>query len=130
MRRFEDKVAIVTGAGTSIGEAIAHKLAKEGVKVVANSLPYDPLDDVVASIKDYGGKATTCCGDVSEEEEALKCVKKAIDKYGQLDILINNAGVFLAVAETQDYPLEAFDRTLRMNLRSAFLMTKYSFVTS
>lgn len=126
MRRFEDKVAIVTGAATGIGEAIAHKLAKEGAKVVANSLPYDPLDDVVASIKDYGGEAMACCGDVSDEKEALECVKIAIDKYGKLDILVNNAGVFLAVAETQDYPLEAFDRTLRMNLRSAFLMTKYA----
>lgn len=126
MRRFEDKVAIVTGAGTGIGEAIAHKLAKEGAKVVANSLPYDPLDDVVKSIKDYGGEATACCGDVSEEEQALSCVKTAIDSYGRLDILVNNAGVFLAVAETQDYPIEAFDRTLRMNLRSAFLMTKYA----
>ena len=126
MRRFQDKVAIVTGASTGIGEAIAHKLAKEGAKVVANSLPYDPLDDVVASIKDYGGEATACCGDVSQEEQALKCVKTAIDTYGRLDILVNNAGVFLAVAETQDYPIEAFDRTLRMNLRSAFLMTKFA----
>ena len=126
MRRFEDKVAIVTGAATGIGEAIAHKLAKEGAKVIANSLPYDPLDDVVASINDYGGEAISCCGDISEESEAKKCVETAIDKYGRLDILINNAGVFLAVAETQDYPIEAFDRTLRMNLRSAFLMTKYA----
>ncbi|WP_036483995.1 SDR family oxidoreductase [Myxosarcina sp. GI1] len=126
MRRFEDKVAIVTGAGTGIGEAIAHKLAKEGAKVVANGLPYDPLDDVVAAIKDYGGEVTGYCGDVSEAEEALNCVKTAIDSYGKLDILVNNAGVFLAVAETQDYPIEAFDRTIRMNLRSAFLMTKYA----
>ena len=133
MRRFENKVAIVTGAGTGIGEAmptassaIAHKLAKEGAKVVANSLPYDPLEDVVASIKDYGGEATACCGNVSQESEASKCVQTAIDTYGQLDILVNNAGVFLAVAETEDYPIEAFDRTLRMNLRSAFLMTKFA----
>lgn len=126
MRRFEDKVAIVTGAGTGIGEAIAHKLAKEGARVVANGLPYDPLDDVVAAIKDYGGEVTGCCGDVSEEKDALNCVKKAIDSYGKLDILVNNAGVFLAVAETQDYPLDAFDRTIKMNLRSAFLMTKYA----
>lgn len=126
MRRFENKVAIVTGAGTGIGEAIAHKLAKEGAKVVANSLPYDPLDDVVAAIKDYGREATACCGDVSQESEARECVKKAINSYGQLDILVNNAGVFLAVAETQDYPIEAFDRTLSMNLRSTFLMTKFA----
>ena len=126
MRRFEDKVAIVTGGGTGIGEAIAHKLAKEGAKVVVNSLPEDPLDDVVASINNYNGEATACYGDVSQETEAKNCIETAVDRYGKLDILINNAGVFLAVAETQDYPLEAFDRTLRMNLRSAFLMTKYA----
>ena len=126
MRRFEGKVAIVTGAGTGIGEAIAHKLAKEGAKVVANSLPDDPIKDVVASINDYGGTANAYIGDVSEAKQAEECVKTAIDSYGKLDILINNAGVFLAVAETQDYPVEAFDRTLRMNLRSAFLMTRYA----
>ena len=126
MRRFEDKVAIVTGAGTGIGEAIAHKLAKEGAKVVANGLPDDPINEVVSAINDYGGVATAYLGDVSEAESAEECIQTAIDSYGKLDILVNNAGVFLAVAETQDYPIEAFDRTLRMNLRSAFLMTKYA----
>lgn len=126
VRRFADKVAIVTGAGTGIGEAIAHKLAKDGAKVVVNGLPYDPIDDVVASIRDYGGEAIAYCGDVSEEDQALNCVKTAVDQYGKLNILINNAGVFLAVAETQVYPIEVFDRTLRMNLRSAFLMTKFA----
>ena len=126
MRRFEDKVAIVTGAGTGIGEAIAHKLAKDGAKVVVNGLPDDPVDEVVAAINDYNGEANAYKGDVSESESASRCVQTAIDRYGKLDILVNNAGVFLAVAETQDYPIEAFDRTLRMNLRSAFLMTKYA----
>ena len=126
MRRFENKVAIVTGAGTGIGEAIAHKLAKDGAKVVVNGLPDDPVDEVVAAINDYNGEAIAYKGDVSESESAQKCIQTAIARYGKLDILINNAGVFLAVAETQDYPIEAFDRTLRMNLRSAFLMTKYA----
>ena len=126
MRRFEDKVAIVTGAGTGIGEAIAHKLAKDGAKVVVNGLPDDPVDEVVAAINDYNGEAIAYKGDVSESESASECIQTAIDRYGKLDILVNNAGVFLAVAETQDYPIEAFDRTLRMNLRSAFLMTKYA----
>ena len=126
MRRFENKVAIVTGAGTGIGEAIAHKLAKDGAKVVVNGLPDDPVDEVVAAINDYNGEAIAYKGDVSESESAQKCIQTAIARYGKLDILIKNAGVFLAVAETQDYPIEAFDRTLRMNLRSAFLMTKYA----
>jgi NAD(P)-dependent dehydrogenase (short-subunit alcohol dehydrogenase family) len=123
---LEGKVAIITGAGTGIGEAIAHKFAKEGAKVVVNGLPDDPIEDVVKSINDYGGEAVTYAGDISQEFHAQYCVQKAIDAYGQLDILINNAGVFLVTAETQDYPIEAFDNTIRMNIRSTFLMTKYA----
>ena len=125
-RRLEGKVAIVTGAGTGIGEAIAHKFAKEGAKVVVNGLPDDPITDVAHSINQYGGEAIAYAGDVSEEAYAQGCVQAAIDTYGRLDILVNNAGVFLTNAETEDYPVEDFDRTIRMNIRSAFLMTKYA----
>ncbi len=125
-RRLEGKIAIVTGAGTGIGEAIAHKFAKEGAKVVVNGLPDDPVEDVVAAINEYGGEAIAYAGDVSEPSQAQACVQAAIDKYGRLDILVNNAGVFLATGETQDYPIDAFDQTIRMNIRSAFLMTKYA----
>lgn len=125
-RRLEGKVAIITGAGTGIGEAIAHKFAKEGAKVLVNGLPDDPIDDVANSIKKYGGEAIVYAGDIAEESHAKSCMQKAIDTYGKLDILINNAGVFLANALTQDYLVEDFDRTIRMNLRSAFLMTKYA----
>ena len=125
-RRLEGKIAIVTGAGTGIGEAIAHKFAKEGAKVVVNGLPDDPVEDVAAAINEYGAEAIAYAGDVSEPSHAQACVQAAIDKYGRLDILVNNAGVFLATAETQDYPIDAFDQTIRMNIRSAFLMTKYA----
>lgn len=125
-RRLEGKVAIITGAGTGIGEAIAHKFAKEGALVVVNGLPDDPIDDVTESIKKYGGEAIAYAGDISQEFHAQNCVQTAINAYGQLDILINNAGVLLATAETQDYPVDVFDDTIRMNMRSAFLMTKYA----
>jgi len=124
--RLADKVAIITGAGTGIGEAIAHKFAKEGAKVVVNGLPDDPIEDVAHSINQYGGTAIAYGGDVSEEAYAQSCVQVALDTYGRLDILVNNAGVFLTNAETEDYPIEDFDRTIRMNIRSAFLMTKYA----
>ncbi len=124
--RLADKVAIITGAGTGIGEAIAHKFAKEGAKVVVNGLPDDPIEDVAHSINQYGGTAIAYGGDVSEEAYAQSCVQVALDSYGRLDILVNNAGVFLTNAETEDYPIEDFDRTIRMNIRSAFLMTKYA----
>ncbi|MGL5875194.1 MAG: SDR family NAD(P)-dependent oxidoreductase [Xenococcaceae cyanobacterium] len=125
-RRLEGKVAIVTGAGTGIGEAIAHKFAKEGAKVIVNGLPDDPVTDVVASILEYGGEATAHLGDVSEVDGASACVQTAIDRYEKLDILVNNAGVYLVNGETQQYPIDAFDSTIKMNIRSAFLMTKYA----
>nr|WP_242047530.1 SDR family oxidoreductase [Coleofasciculus sp. FACHB-SPT36] len=125
-RKLEGKVAIITGAGTGIGEAIAHKFAKEGAKVVVNGLPSDPLDEVAQAIQHYGAEAIAYAGDISEESHAKACVQAAIDYYGRLDILVNNAGVFLVTAETQDYPIDVFDQTIRMNIRSAFLMTKYA----
>ncbi|MDB9346124.1 glucose 1-dehydrogenase [Nodularia spumigena CS-586/05] len=126
VKRLDNKVAIVTGAGTGIGEAIAHKFAKEGAAVIVNGLPDDPIEDVVRSIRHYGGKATVYSGDVSQETYAQGCVQTAINTYGKLNILINNAGVFLAAAKTKDYPIDVFDQTIRMNIRSAFLMTKYA----
>lgn len=124
--RLQDKVAIVTGAGTGIGEAIAHKFAKEGAKVVVNGLPDDPIEAVAEAIRKYGGAAIAYPGNVADEEYAQGCVQAAIEAYGKLDILVNNAGVFLTRAETQDYPIQDFDATVTMNMRSVFLMTKYA----
>ncbi|MCU0494395.1 MAG: SDR family oxidoreductase [Chloroflexaceae bacterium] len=123
---LENKVAIITGAATGIGEAIAHKFAREGAKIVVNGLPDDPIDDVVASIRRRGGTAIGYAGDVSREPFAPICVQAALDTYGRLDILINNAGVFLVTGETQDYPVDDFDRTVLTNIRSVFLMTRYA----
>lgn len=124
--RLEGKTALITGAATGIGEAIAHKFAMEGAQVFINGLPDDPIDDVAQAIQQQGGQVMTYKGDVSQTEEAQACVQAAKEAFGKIDILINNAGVFLVTAETQDYPVELFDRTIQMNIRSAFLMTKYA----
>jgi NAD(P)-dependent dehydrogenase (short-subunit alcohol dehydrogenase family) len=124
--RLDNKVTIITGGATGIGEAIAHKFAHEGASVVVSGLPDDPVEDVVQAILEKGGSAIGYKGDVSDEEQAQACVQAAIDHWGRLDVLINNAGVFLVTAELDNYPVEDFDRTLRMNLRSAFLMTKFA----
>jgi len=102
-RRLQGKVAIVTGAGTGIGEAIAHKFAREGAKVVVCGLPSDPIEDVAKAIRDKRGEAIAFGGDISEERVAKECIDVTIKKFKRLDVLVNNAGVFLDNAMTQDY---------------------------
>jgi NAD(P)-dependent dehydrogenase (short-subunit alcohol dehydrogenase family) len=126
LRRLENKVAIVTGGGTGLGEAIAHKFAQEGARVVVNGLPGDPVQDVVQAIEAKGGFAEAFIGDVADPEQARKCVQSAIDCFGQLNILINNAGVFLASAEVDKYSIDLFDETVTKNIRSVFLMTRFA----
>ncbi len=125
-RRLEGKVAIITGAGTGIGEAIAHKFAREGARVIVSGLPDDPIEDVAKAIGDAGGEAIAHAGDVADESSAWACVELALTRYERLDVLVNNAGVFLDNCMTEDYPIEDFDRTVRMNIRSAFLMTRFA----
>lgn len=124
--RLEGKSAIITGGATGIGEAISHKFAREGARVVVNGLAGDPIDDVVAAINAAGGTAVAYEGDVSEEHHAEACVRAAVDAFGKLDILVNNAGSFPVTAETQSYPVVAFEKLLRNNVRTAFLMTKHA----
>lgn len=126
MERLKGKVAIVTGGATGIGEAICKKFAKEGAYVIVNGFPEDPVDDVVRSIMEAGGSARGFSADISQEENARACVDLARRTWGRLDILINNAGVFPVMSEIDEYPTEAFDYTMRNNVRTAFLMTKYA----
>ena len=120
------KVAIVTGAGTGIGEAIAHKFAREGARVIVSGLPDDPVKEVAAAIREKGGDAIAHGADVSEESGARAVVDLAIKKFKRLDVLVNNAGVFLDNAMTNDYPIDDFDLTIRNNIRSAFMMTRFA----
>jgi NAD(P)-dependent dehydrogenase (short-subunit alcohol dehydrogenase family) len=124
--QLHDKVAIVTGGGTGIGEAICHKFAREGAKVVVNGLPEDPIGDVVSAILDDGGTAIPFAGDISDDTQAQACVRSAIEAFDKLDVLINNAGVLLVGAETDRIPLDKFDEHIRCNVRTAFLMTKHA----
>ena len=92
MKKLEGKVAIVSGSGRGIGRAIAMKLASEGAKVVVNDLDAGPAEQTVTDIKAAGGTALACAGSVTADGFADKFVKTAIDGFGGLDIIINNAG--------------------------------------
>lgn len=91
MGRLDNKVAIVTGAGRGLGKGIAMKLAEEGAKVVVADMA--PADDTVKEIEEAGGTASAFAVNVSKQEEVQALVAFAIEKYGTLDIMVNNAGI-------------------------------------
>jgi NAD(P)-dependent dehydrogenase (short-subunit alcohol dehydrogenase family) len=123
---LENKVAIITGAGTDIGEAIAHKFVREGARVALGGLPADPVADVAETLVAKGAEAEFYLGDLAEEAEARALVDLALRRFGRIDVLVSNAGIFIANANTDAYRIEDFDRTLRNNVRTAFLMTKFA----
>ncbi|MGK7392432.1 MAG: SDR family NAD(P)-dependent oxidoreductase [Candidatus Cyclobacteriaceae bacterium M2_1C_046] len=123
MDRLKGKVAIVTGGATGIGEAITRLFVKEGAKVIIAGYPADPLADLYLELEDEGD-VKIFKGDLSKPEEAEKCVQSALDHFDKLDILINNAGIFPATSELQQYPDEAFESLLNNNIKSAYYMSK------
>ena len=90
---LENKVIIITGASSGIGEATAKKLSKYGVKVVLMARSTDKLKELKKNITDNGGKALVVSGDVTKKGDWEKAIKKVVDEYGKIDGLINNAGL-------------------------------------
>lgn len=124
MKRLEDKVAIITGGGTGIGEAICKKFANEGAKVIVAGLPDDPVDEVAKEINENNGTAIAFKGDLSSFNTAKECVDKAVDEFGRLDILINNAGVFPEINLINEFSEEGFEYMLKNNCKTTFMMSK------
>jgi NAD(P)-dependent dehydrogenase (short-subunit alcohol dehydrogenase family) len=123
MTAERSRVALVTGAGSGIGRAIAEKLGKEGERVVVNDLKGEAADEVVAGIKESGGEASSAPGDVSDVEEVDRIVTAAREAYGSPEILVNNAG-FLQQKRFVDLTVEDFDRMIAVHLRGTFLCTR------
>lgn len=126
MKRLENKVAIVTGGATGIGEAISKKFAAEGATVMVIGMPQDPVKEVINDIKKAKGKAIGFSADISSEENAKEAIDTAVKHFGRLDILINNAGVYPEVNTVDEYSVDAFDNLLKNNVRTTFLMTRFS----
>jgi 3-oxoacyl-[acyl-carrier protein] reductase len=116
------RVALVTGAGSGIGRAIAEKLARDGEQVVVNDLYGEAADEVVARIEESGGRATAAPGDVSDPESVERITATAREVYGPLEILVNNAG-FLQQKQFVDLTVDDFDRMIAVHLRGTFLCT-------
>lgn len=132
MTLLKDKVALITGAGGGLGRAYAHLFAREGAKVVVNDLGGSRdgtgegskmADEVVAEIKEAGGEAVANYGSVAIREDAEAMVKQAVDTYGQIDIVINNAGILRdkTLAKMTD-PM--WDLVQEVHLKGTFLVTQ------
>ncbi len=124
--RLDGKVALITGAAGGIGEAIAHKFAYEGAGgLVLAGLPGDPLGQVAADVlEQYETRVETYAGDLGEQGSAEACVRTALDAFGRLDVLVNNAGAPPKLAPIDEYPAEDFDKLMHSNVKTAFFMTR------
>lgn len=120
---MENKVAIITGGGTGIGAAIAAALAGAGVRVVVCGRRAEPLAEVVAQIRTQGGTAVPITADVSEVADVERVVATAVDRFGTVDILVNNAAVD-GGAPIHRHSIEEWDRLMAINLRGPFLFAR------
>ncbi|WP_256759373.1 SDR family NAD(P)-dependent oxidoreductase [Cohnella sp. WQ 127256] len=125
MSIMNNKVAIVTGAGSGMGREEALLLAQEGAKVVATDINEAAVQAVVEEIKASGGTAIAYSHNVASEEDWIKVVAETIKQYGKLDVLVNNAGISWPTA-LLDTTVEQWNKVLNINLTSVFLGMKYS----
>ncbi len=123
--RFENKVCIVTGGGSGIGRASCQRFAAEGGEVIVADLNADHGNQTVQAITSKGGKAVFQKCDVGRSADISATVKMAMDRWGKIDVVVNNAAMmtFLPVV---DLPEDQWDKVLAVNLKSVFLFSKYA----
>jgi NADP-dependent 3-hydroxy acid dehydrogenase YdfG len=116
MENLTGKVVVITGASSGIGEAIAKHLAKLGAKVVLGARRSEKLDFIVSEINAAGGNATYKQTDVTRNEDVAALVKHAVDHYGTLDVIVNNAGL-MPLSMMNAYKIDEWNRMIDVNLR-------------
>lgn len=123
--KFKDKVVLITGGGSGIGKAAALQFGQEGAKLSVAALTDKNKEKTLELFKKSGIDGIYIQGDVSQSSDAKRIVSKTIEHFGKIDILVNNAGIVLP-GKTHNTPEEDWDRTIAVNLKGVFLMSKYT----
>lgn len=124
--RLKNKVAIVTGAGSGFGAAIARRFAEEGARVVVNDIAGDAAQLVASAIAAQGAEASVHVADVSKDAQVASLVQSALARFGRLDIIVNNAGTTHRNQPMLDVSEEEFDRVYAVNVKPLFLTAKHA----
>lgn len=118
---LKDRIALITGAGSGIGQGVALRFAREGARLVLMDIREESLADMAAKLEEMGCEFVQQSGDVSVTEDIESAFSAAVDRFGRLDICVNNAGIGNPPAPLVQMTDEGFDRTIAVNLRGVFL---------
>ncbi|MEJ3749173.1 glucose 1-dehydrogenase [Actinomycetes bacterium KLBMP 9797] len=121
---LDNSSVIVTGAGSGIGRAAALRFAREGARVLVADLNAEGAKDVVARIEASGGTAVAVTGDLSDQVVVDLVVRTAVDTFGGVDVLVNNAGIMDSMSAAADVSDAEWERLIRVNLTAPFLLTR------
>ncbi len=125
--RLQDKVSIITGAGSGMGRVAAEMFGREGAKVVLADVSEEACADTARLVQASGGEATAVVADVSKEDDAKAMVDHAVATYGRVDVLYNNAGIMPAADHSViDTDVATWDKVMAVNVRGVFLGCKYA----
>ncbi len=115
MMRLTGKTIIVTGAGSGMGEAMAKLFAQEGARIVAADIRLETVERVVSDIKEAGGEAMAVASDIAKPNAATELVQQALEAYGKLEVLVNNAGIMDGMEGVEDISDERWDHVFAVN---------------
>ncbi|KGX90728.1 3-hydroxybutyrate dehydrogenase [Pontibacillus halophilus JSM 076056 = DSM 19796] len=123
---LDGKIALITGSGQGIGLEIATEFAKAGAKVMLNDINQETLDEAVKSLNDQGLTAEGVICNVAKEDDVKKAIDTTVEKFGRIDIIVNNAGI-QHVAPVEEFPSEKYELILDIMLKGPFYATKHAF---